>query len=85
MNLAELLMKIDVQFYNEKEDKIKVPLEKVPLLAGIFWSKLKETFAECEGKDIVIDFGDSPTSNAIEGFLKFLLDMLPQVDEKVDA
>jgi hypothetical protein len=85
MNVAELLMKIDVQFYDENEKTIKVPLEKVPLLAGIVWSKLKETFEECEGKEIVIDFGDSPTSNAIESFLKFLLDMLPQADAKVDA
>lgn len=78
INIGELLEQIDNQVLVVDGDKIKIPSDKIALLIGIIYSKLQETFRECEGKELVIDFGDSVAANTIEAFLKLLLDMLPK-------
>lgn len=75
-NLGELLEQIDVQF--SEGDKIKIPIEKIPILVGLVWNRIQSTFEECEGKQISIEFGDSAAANAIEGLLKLLLDLMPK-------
>ena len=76
INIGELLQNIDINFATS-EQKISIPVEKLPLLAGMVWSKLRETFQECEGKTLVIEFGDSAGANAMEAILKLLLEILP--------
>lgn len=78
INLGELLGQIDSQVLTVEGDKIKIPIDKVPVLLGITWTKLKETFRECEGKELVIEFGDTTSTNMIETLLKFLLELLPK-------
>jgi len=77
-NVGQLLEQLDVQFGDTTDGKIHIPIEKVPTLVGLTWDKLKETFLECEGKELVIEFGDTPTMNLLEQLLKLLLNMLPQ-------
>lgn len=78
VNIGELLEQIDAQVISVDGNKIKIPVDKLPLFGGIIWSKLQESFRECEGKELIIDFGDSPVANAAEAFLRLLLDMLPK-------
>ena len=78
VNIGELLEQLDIQFGDATEKKIKIPLEKVPALIGIFWSSIQESFAQCEGKELVIDFGNSPASNFAEQLLKALLSFFPK-------
>lgn len=82
VNIGELLMQIDTQFAVGDDPKIKIPVEKLPLFIGLLWSKIQETFRECEGREVEIDFGDSAGANAIENLLKLALTLLPK--EKVN-
>lgn len=77
VNIGLLLQQIDAQFVDATGEKIKIPVEKVPLLLGILYNKIKQSFEECEGKKLEIDLGSTTTANAIENLLKFLLELLP--------
>lgn len=77
VNLGEIFQQVDNQVIVVEENKIKIPLDKLPLLGGMIWSKLQESFLECEGKELVIDFGDTKSADMAENFLKFLLGFLP--------
>lgn len=76
-NLGSLLTQLDIQFGDVTDGKIRIPIEKVPTLVGLTWEKMKETFLECEGKELVVEFGDTVSANAIETILKLILNFLP--------
>ena len=78
VNIGELLEQLDIQFGDATTSKIKIPIEKAPALVGLFWNKLQESFQECEGKELVIDFGDSAGANIAEQILKMLLNFFPK-------
>lgn len=85
INVGELFVQLDTQFGSEEEGKVKIPVEKLPEVLGITWGKLKETFLECEGKELVVDFGDTPGANAFESLFKFLLEILPNSQKTAKA
>lgn len=81
INLGELGVSVDTQFGIADKDKVIIPIQKVPYLIGMGWAKAQEAFLECEGKELVIDFGTSPSLNLLEAGLKYLLDLLKSLDE----
>lgn len=82
VNLGELLEELDVEFGNDETGKIVIPVDKLLKLAGLVWAKLQETFRECEGKELQIDFGDSVAANTAESLMGLLLGFLAPKDDK---
>lgn len=70
-NFGEVLQAVDADYGDE--NKIKVPVGKLPALLVALYDKVADSLLECEEKQLVIDFGDSVTSNTIETLVMFLL------------
>lgn len=75
-NFGELLQEIGTFADPNDEGTIKIPSDKLPALFGKIWLKIKESFNECEGKEVVIEFGDSPSANLAETVITFILNFL---------
>lgn len=74
-NVGELLQEFDTKFVDEAGDVLKLDGGDVLKLMGMLYSKFEETFQECEGKQITIEFGDSATANLAEQLVKFILQL----------
>jgi len=73
-NIGELLQAFDENYVAEDGDVIKLSGLGVISLLGDLYDKFVESMQECEGKTIEIEFGDSPTANLLETFVKFILE-----------
>lgn len=78
VNLGEFFQSLDSQFGNEVDGKVKIPFEKWFTLMGLAWNKIQETYQECEGKEIVIEFGSTPFANVMEQLVKAALTFIPK-------
>jgi hypothetical protein len=72
-NVGELLQEFDLRFVGEDGKVIKISGDEALQLVRMLWLKLQETFEECEGKTIEIEFGNSGTANLLEIVLKTIL------------
>lgn len=75
-NVGELLEQVGS--YVDDSGVIRIPASKLPVLAGLFFLKLEETFLECEGKPIVIEIGDSSTANIAENAIVTIANFLKE-------
>jgi hypothetical protein len=73
-NVGELIQSFDDKYVDVDGKVVKISGEVALKLMGDLFRKLQETFDECEGKEIQIEFGDSPTANFAEQLVRFILD-----------
>lgn len=71
-NIGEILMEFDNKFISEDGGIIKLGVDDYLALTQMLLDKFKESLKECEGKEIVIDFGDGPVANTAEMLLRAL-------------
>lgn len=74
-NIGELLQEFDAEFVDEVGGPVKLEGTDVLKLMGLLYNKFVETFAECEGREVVIEFGDSVGANLAESLVKLILDL----------
>jgi len=85
-NVGELIQAFDSEYVNDEGKVIKIGGEVALAIMGDLFRKLQETFEECEGKEIQVEFGDSPTANLMEQLVQFILKFSETADsEKEEA
>ena len=77
-NVGELIQDFDSDFVTEEGKVIKISGEVALAVMADLFNKLQETFEECEGKTIEIEFGDSATANLLEQLVQFVLNFSNQ-------
>ena len=82
IHLGGLLQKIDNSFYEETEDKIKIKTSGLPLLGGLIYKQLEDSFKNCLGKELEIEFGDTATANSIESVVQIIVKYMVEQAEK---
>ena len=78
-NVGELLKEVGAFADPLDNGTIKIPADKIPVLAGKIWLKLEETFRECEGKEIKIEFGDTAGATLAENAIVIILEHLKKL------
>ena len=72
-NAGEVIQTFDDTFYDVTEEKVKIKGDDAINLIRLLWGKIEESYSECLGKQVEIEFGDSASANLLETVVKFII------------